>query len=127
MEDLNAVDQHVGARLRLKRGMDGVSQVQLGKELGVSFQQIQKYESGQNRLAASKLYFLAKRFKVTTDYFFQGYEARPEHPDSPDPREVAEFMYTAKGVALNKAAQDIEKPEDLKLLTELAHRLAVKA
>ena len=66
----NPVDIHVGARLRLRRSLTGMSQEQLGKALGLTFQQIQKYERGANRMGASRLYQLGRILNVQVDWFF---------------------------------------------------------
>jgi transcriptional regulator with XRE-family HTH domain len=65
------VDVHVGARLRQRRNLAGWSQEQLGKALGLTFQQIQKYERGINRMGASRLYQMAQILKVPVSYFFE--------------------------------------------------------
>jgi transcriptional regulator with XRE-family HTH domain len=67
------VDVHVGRRLRLKRTIMGLSQETIGKAIGVTFQQIQKYERGINRMGASRLYDFAKALHVPVSYFFEGY------------------------------------------------------
>jgi transcriptional regulator with XRE-family HTH domain len=67
------VDVHVGRRLRLKRTILGMSQESVGKEIGVTFQQIQKYERGINRMGASRLYDFAKALGVPIAYFFEGF------------------------------------------------------
>jgi len=67
------VDVHVGRRLRLKRTILGLSQEAIGKEIGVTFQQIQKYERGINRMGASRLYDFSKALGVSISYFFDGY------------------------------------------------------
>lgn len=67
------VDVHVGKRLRQKRTIMGMSQETLGKAIGVTFQQIQKYERGINRMGASRLYHFAKLLGVQVSYFFDGY------------------------------------------------------
>jgi transcriptional regulator with XRE-family HTH domain len=68
------VDIHVGSQLRIKRLAMGVSQADLALQAGVTFQQIQKYEKGTNRLSASKMFILAKRLGVEPSYFFEGLE-----------------------------------------------------
>ncbi len=73
MSEPHPVDIHVGRRLRLKRTILGMSQESVGKEIGVTFQQIQKYERGINRMGASRLYDFAKALGVTVSYFFEGY------------------------------------------------------
>lgn len=66
------VDRHVGKRVELKRKALGYNQSQLGAALGLTFQQIQKYEKGSNRISASKLWEIAQFFRVETSYFFEG-------------------------------------------------------
>jgi len=69
------VDQHVGGQLRLRRAQAGLTQTELGNKLGLSFQAVQKYESGENRISASRLYQLARILDVPLSYFFEGLEA----------------------------------------------------
>ena len=64
------VDTHVGGRLRLRRNLVGMSQEQLGEALGLTFQQIQKYERGMNRMGASRLYHMSRVLGVPPEYFF---------------------------------------------------------
>lgn len=66
------IDVHVGARIRLRRTALGMSQEKLGEALKLTFQQIQKYERGVNRVGASRLYDLCRVFRVSADYFFEG-------------------------------------------------------
>ena len=66
------VDIHVGARLRALRAARGVSQTKLGDKLGITFQQVQKYETGTNRISASKLYDISRILNVQPNYFFEG-------------------------------------------------------
>ena len=66
------IDVHVGSRIRLRRTLLGMSQERLGEALGLTFQQIQKYEKGANRISASKLWDIARFFKVDIGYFFDG-------------------------------------------------------
>ena len=66
------VDIHVGQRLRLRRNMLGMSQDDLGKQVGITFQQIQKYERGTNRISASRIWEFAQILNVPEDYFFEG-------------------------------------------------------
>ena len=71
------VDRHVGRRVCEKRISLGYNQSDLGRALGLTFQQIQKYEKGANRISASKLWDIARFFKVDVGYFFQGLNAQP--------------------------------------------------
>ena len=70
--DAGPIDKYVGARLRMRRQALGMSQSRLGEQLGVSFQQLQKYERGANRIGAGRLYRLAKVLDVPVSYFFEG-------------------------------------------------------
>jgi transcriptional regulator with XRE-family HTH domain len=67
-----AVDAHVGARIKLRRSLLGMSQVRLGQAIGLTFQQVQKYERGTNRVGASKLWQLAQVLDVPISFFFDG-------------------------------------------------------
>ncbi len=77
----NLVDRHVGARTRSLRLQRGVSQSELASVLGVSFQQVQKYETGANRVSASKLYSIAQALMVRPGYFFDGLDDSLPSPD----------------------------------------------
>ena len=109
----NPIDVHVGARLRARRTLLGLSQAALGEVMGLSFQQMQKYETGANRISASRLYELSKLLDVDISYFFDDMDqtiksespARLSHkkskrsprkpPKSEDPlhkRETLEFV-----------------------------------
>ncbi|MBX2854150.1 MAG: helix-turn-helix domain-containing protein [Rhodobacteraceae bacterium] len=68
----NEIDAHVGKKLRQRRWMLGLTQQQLGDRIGIKFQQVQKYETGQNRIAASRLWELARATEVDIAYFFEG-------------------------------------------------------
>ena len=68
----NPVDLHVGGRIRMRRKLLGVSQERLADDLGLTFQQVQKYERGANRVSASKLYEIAKSLQTSIAYFFEG-------------------------------------------------------
>jgi transcriptional regulator with XRE-family HTH domain len=67
------VDVHVGARVRLRRTMIGMSQEKLGDAIGLTFQQVQKYERGTNRMGSSRLYQVSRVLEVPVEYFFEGY------------------------------------------------------
>jgi len=79
----DAIDRHVGERLRLRRKTLGISQEQVAKILDIAFQQVQKYEKGSNRISAGRLYHLAGYLDVPISYFFEG---APDHDATgPDP------------------------------------------
>lgn len=77
------VDQHVGEQLRARRVELGMSQTVVANKLGLTFQQVQKYERGYNRVSASRLYDLTEILDVDIAFFFQGFRDR-EIPESPD-------------------------------------------
>jgi transcriptional regulator with XRE-family HTH domain len=68
------IDCHVGGHLRLRRAQIGMTQIELGSKLGLSFQAVQKYETGENRISASRLYQMARILEVSPAYFFEGLE-----------------------------------------------------
>lgn len=76
----NAVDRHIGTKLRGRRLEIGMSQEKLADLLGITFQQIQKYEKGANRVAASRLYDMSKALDVSVTYFFDGLAERAIKP-----------------------------------------------
>ena len=77
--DPNFVDVHVGSRIRMRRQLIGMSQEKLGELLGITFQQVQKYEKGANRISASRLYFTAKILGVPVQFFFEELPGIEEH------------------------------------------------
>jgi len=88
----NAIDVHVGARLRLCRKSQGMSQGALASQLGMTFQQVQKYERGVNRISASVLFTIAQVLQVPVSYFFDGLPGQSEH--RPDAGPTPAFMMT---------------------------------
>ncbi len=83
------VDDHVGKRVRERRREIGLSQTKFGNALGISFQQIQKYEVGTNRVAAGRLWDMAKILEVDIGYFFEGIERRVKRKAKPRNRSAA--------------------------------------
>jgi transcriptional regulator with XRE-family HTH domain len=73
------VDVHVGKRIRHRRWLVGITQQQLAETVGIKFQQIQKYETGMNRVSASRLWDIAEALTVPVSFFFEGLEDVPEH------------------------------------------------
>ena len=73
----NPIDIHVGNHLRVRRTLRGLSQTELAAAVGLTFQQVQKYEQGTNRISASRLYKLAKVLRVSVLYFFEGIPTEP--------------------------------------------------
>jgi transcriptional regulator with XRE-family HTH domain len=98
----NPVDLHVGARVRMRRRLAGVSQEKLAEALGLTFQQVQKYERGANRVSASKLYEIAAALQTPVGFFFEGL-ADPTTPggrEGDGEQDVHDFLMTAEGLEL---------------------------
>ncbi len=72
---LNVIDEYIGSRIRIRRNLLGLSQDQLAKNLNISFQQVQKYEKGNNRIAGSRIWQLARTLNIPVSYFFDGIES----------------------------------------------------
>ena len=104
------VDVHVGGRLRLRRTLLGMSQTDLGKALGLTFQQVQKYENGKNRIAASRLYHLSLIFGVPVSDFFEGLEDKTSKRSSDD------VMVKRETMELVRAYYRIRDPKVRKVL-----------
>src|ERR1700754_4961781 len=94
----NPTDKHVGSRVRMRRMMLGMSQEKLGDALGLTFQQVQKYEKGANRIGASRLQQIAQILQVPVSFFFEGARAAPGlqqadgFGEAPPPAYVADFL-----------------------------------
>ena len=107
----NPVDIHVGGRVRLRRMLLGMSQEKLGEHLGLTFQQVQKYEKGINRIGASRLFDLAQVLGVPVQFFYEEIpltsaaerEALPGFAERPADTYVVDFLATREGLELNKA------------------------
>src|SRR5438477_8494548 len=101
----NPVDKHVGSRVRMRRIMLGMSQEKLGDALSLTFQQVQKYEKGTNRIGASRLQQIAHFLEVPVSFFFEGAPDLPAHAghnghgSAPSPAYVSDFLATADGLA----------------------------
>ncbi len=95
------VDLHVGARIRLRRKLLGFSQHRLAEDLGLTFQQVQKYERGLNRVSASKLYEISRSLQTSVSYFFEGLaDHGSDVGDHEAERVVVEFLATPEGLEL---------------------------
>jgi len=101
------VDVHVGKRLRLRRNMLGLSQEDLGKSIGVTFQQVQKYERGTNRIGSSRLYDIAAMLSVPVGYFFEEVESGAEA--------VSSYGF-AEDISIPKEAKDFDSKETIDLV-----------
>ncbi|WP_246317253.1 helix-turn-helix domain-containing protein [Hyphomicrobium methylovorum] len=127
------MDVHVGSRVRLRRMLLGMSQEKLGEHLGLTFQQVQKYEKGVNRIGASRLFDLAKVLGVPVQFFYDeapsGAQKTAGVPaagfaEQPDESYVVDFLGTREGLELNKAFARIADPKVRRSIVELVRSLA---
>lgn len=125
----NPVDTHVGSRIRVRRQVLKMSQEKLGDELGVTFQQVQKYERGTNRVGASRLWRMAEVLTVPVSFFFDGltgehkYDAS-EFAENDQTPIVYDFIKSPDGVALATAVSKIKSKAVRRQILELARSLA---
>lgn len=122
----NPIDKHVGSRVRMRRMMLGMSQEKLGDALGLTFQQVQKYEKGTNRIGASRLQQISLILQVPVSFFFEG--APAEQPDgfaeAPSPAYVNDFLSSTEGLALVKAFMLISNPKLRRRIVDLVEEMA---
>jgi len=126
----NPVDLHVGARIRMRRRLQRVSQERLADALGLTFQQVQKYERGANRVSASKLYEIATTLNTPVSYFFEGLAdpsavgGRDPPPAASDEESVHAFLMTTEGLELASLFPRIPRGPVRRRLLDLARALA---
>ncbi len=127
----NPMDVHVGSRVRLRRMLLGMSQEKLGEHLGLTFQQVQKYEKGVNRIGASRLFDLARVLGVPIQFFYdeapngaRGAEAQAGFAEQPNESYVVEFLGSREGLELNKAFSRITDPRVRRSIVEMVRALA---
>jgi transcriptional regulator with XRE-family HTH domain len=126
----NPTDKHVGSRVRMRRMMLGMSQEKLGDALGLTFQQVQKYEKGTNRIGASRLQQIAHILQVQVSFFFEGAPSvqsavRPEGmAEAPSPAYVSDFLATSDGLALTKAFMRISDSKLRRRIVDLVEQIA---
>ena len=122
----NIVDLHVGMRVRLRRRAVNISQERLAEALGLTFQQVQKYERGLNRVSASKLYDIARTLSAPISYFFEGL-ASPDAEVLVAEPDGAEFLYdlvmTPEGLELAALFPRIDR-RHRRLVLDMARALA---
>jgi transcriptional regulator with XRE-family HTH domain len=124
----NPIDRHVGSRVRMRRILVGMSQEKLGEALGLTFQQVQKYEKGTNRIGASRLQAIGSHLGVPVEYFFEGAPQLEAlvggFSETHDTSYVSDFLSTAEGVQLNKAFTRIKDAKIRRKLVELMSAIA---
>ena len=131
----NPIDVHVGARVRQRRTLLGMNQTKLGDAIGLTYQQVQKYENGANRISASRLFDLSRMFEVPVEYFFDDMPTavaastpaqgggKAKEPPSYEPNPMAK----RETLELVRAYYKITDPEIRKRLRELAKALGAAA
>jgi transcriptional regulator with XRE-family HTH domain len=121
----NSIDQHVGARVRNRRMMLGLSKPSLGDAIGVTSQQIKKYENGKNRISASRLQHIAEILQISVDYFFEGAPRSNELvSDAASYAAISEFLALPEAVAMMRALERIENAALRRSIIELIERIA---
>jgi transcriptional regulator with XRE-family HTH domain len=124
----NPIDKHVGSRVRMRRMMLGMTQTKLGDGLGLTFQQVQKYEKGTNRMGASRLQHISHILQVPVPFFFEGAPHLPGQPKgfgtAPSPAYVSDFLATTDGLALTKAFMRIKKPGLRRRVVDLVEEIS---
>src|SRR5689334_10043050 len=124
----NPTDKHVGSRVRMRRMMLGMSQEKLGDALSLTFQQVQKYEKGTNRIGASRLQQIAHFLEVPVSFFFEGAPDLPGHSggmnEAPSPAYVADFLATSDGLSLTKAFMRIKNSKMSRRIVDLVEQIA---
>jgi len=124
----NPVDKYVGSRVRMRRIMLGLSQEKLGDALGLTFQQIQKYEKGTNRIGASRLHQIADILQVPVSFLFEGGPSSSTSVEglgeAPSPAYVSDFLATSEGLALTRAFTKITDAKLRRSIVDLVEQIA---
>lgn len=126
------IDRHVGSRVRMQRVLMKMSQEKLGEALGLTFQQVQKYEKGTNRIGASRLQQISKTLNVPPSFFFEGApstegaSASSGFAEESSTQYVVDFLSTAEGLHLNRAFARIRDPKVRKRVLDLVTALAAQ-
>ena len=128
----NPIDVHVGSRVRMRRMLVGMSQEKLGDSLGLTFQQVQKYEKGANRIGASRLFQISRVLGVPISFFYEGLTGDGEGHEV-DQAEVDQSVFeldmlsSSEGIQLNSAFFSIRDPKVRKKVLELVKALGEAA
>jgi transcriptional regulator with XRE-family HTH domain len=125
----NPIDIHVGSRVRLRRTMLGMSQEKLGEHLGITFQQIQKYEKGANRIGASRLQQISSVLNTPVSFFFEdapGMSAMTPtgFAEAESTNYVVDFLSSSEGLQLNRAFVKIKDPKVRRKIVEMVKALS---
>jgi len=124
----NPIDKHVGSRVRMRRMMLSMSQEKLGDALGLTFQQVQKYEKGTNRIGASRLQHISNILQVPVSFFFEGAPHMAGHAggmgEAPSPAYVSDFLATTDGLNLTKSFMKIKNNKLRRRIVDLVEQVA---
>jgi len=128
----NPIDAQVGNRVRLRRMLIGMSQERLGELLGLTFQQVQKYEKGVNRIGAGRLFEVSRILGVPIDYFYEGVNGQHApglqgHGPAQATPPIMEFVSSGEGLQLSLAFMRIKDPKVRKRMLDLVKSLAEDA
>jgi len=126
----NPVDKYVGSRVRMRRIMLGMSQEKLGEALGLTFQQIQKYEKGTNRVGASRIQQISEILQVPVSFLFEGGPSGTHSTggfsEGSSPSYVSDFLATSEGLALTRAFTRITDAKLRRSIVELVEQIAAR-
>jgi transcriptional regulator with XRE-family HTH domain len=125
----NPVDKYVGSRVRMRRIMLGMSQEKLGEALGLTFQQVQKYEKGTNRVGASRLQQISEILQVPVSFLFDGGPsgmANSANFSESSPAYISDFLATSEGLALTRAFTRIPDSKLRRSIVELVEQIAAR-
>jgi len=126
----NPVDRYVGSRVRMRRIMLGMSQEKLGEALGLTFQQVQKYEKGTNRVGASRLQQIAEILQVPVSFLFDGgpssIASSENNGEGISPAYISDFLATSEGLALTRAFTRIADSRLRRSIVELVEQIAAR-
>jgi transcriptional regulator with XRE-family HTH domain len=126
----NPVDKYVGSRVRMRRIMLGMSQEKLGEALGLTFQQVQKYEKGTNRVGASRLQQISEILQVPVSFLFEGglgaIETSNGFGEAASPTYVSDFLATSEGLALTRAFTRISDSKLRRSIVDLVEQIAAR-
>lgn len=121
------VDLHVGGAVRMRRKFLGMSQEALAEAIGLTFQQVQKYERGSNRISSSKLYEISKVLKMPIGKFFEGLDGTAGEEgfsESRSEKDVHAFLMTTEGIEIAQAFPYVRKPAVRRKILDLVRSLA---
>ena len=120
----NPIDIQVGNRVRIRRMLIGMSQERLGDLLGLTFQQVQKYEKGVNRIGAGRLFEVSRILNVPIDFFYEGVNTQPGASEPEGAPPVMEFVSSGEGLQLSLAFMKIKDAKVRKRMLDLVKSLA---